>query len=130
MEIAAPIARMPNMPRVLIIPVVVAGSLLTIGASVAADPLHSVGRHLGIGWSDGYHSRAACPPRHPLLRTSPQPAKPVPWWMVPAEGDENLPSPAPGDITPNPGATTGPSLFRQPGEGSSNQASGGPSIMR
>ena len=38
------------------------GATLLAAAAAAAHGLHHhAGRHHGIGWSDGYHSRTACP---------------------------------------------------------------------
>jgi hypothetical protein len=115
------------MPRPLTLLLVSVVAVLSMAPIVRADYWHALGRHLGHGWGDGYHSRAACPPKQ-LLRSSAPPAKSVPWWMIPAEGAEPLP--APGEVLPSPSSATGPSLFRQPGEGSSVHPSAAPSIMR
>jgi hypothetical protein len=91
-----------------------------------ADVHQSMGRYLGIGWGDGYHSRNLCPPRHNAAQYTP--ATTTPWWATPAAPAEQLPHPA--EQLPHPAApirpstgnsirATGPSLFRQPGEGTS-----------
>ena len=98
---------------------------LTFGIAVAAVAVvpavkgelpHSLGRHMGVCWGDGYHSRTACPPKRgtvwfPTFESTP-PSGPVPWWKIPSPEGERLPTPAPSELTP------GASLFRQPGEGS------------
>jgi hypothetical protein len=109
--------------------------ITVIAAAMFASPLeaahpHHIGRYLGTGWSDGYHSRAACPPKRGLMHMAPQEAKPLPWWMIPAEDAQPLPKTAPQEELPIPDAATGPSLFRQPGEGSSIYPQPAPSIMR
>jgi hypothetical protein len=41
-------------------------AIVTVLAIVPAASAHGpghLGRHSGFGWSDGYHSRTACPPR-------------------------------------------------------------------
>lgn len=113
------------MPRLSLISLTATGLVLAIAQSGRAE-LPSVGRYLGVGWGDGYHSRTACPPKRHVAHhsypfaipaTAPQ-EKPIPWWKIPAVQPEEL-------STPEPTATTstfppsGPSLFRQPGEGSS-----------
>jgi len=60
--------------------------LATMPAARAELP-HPLGRYSGMGWSDGYHSQAACPPKAPLIIHKPvAPAKagPIPWWKIPA----------------------------------------------
>lgn len=105
-------------------------------ATLRAEPVSSIGRYLGVGWSDGYHSHAACPPKRHVVRAilpapsaapSSAPAKSIPWWMIPADNPENLP--APPDAAPSTSAP-GASLFRQPGEGASAHPPASPSIMR
>ena len=104
----------------------------TIPAARAHTP-NAVGRYLGIGWSDGYHSHTACPPKQhaiqqrqvgvPIMTTSPIAPAPasVPWWKIPAT-PERIPAPE-----PTPGASSaGESLFRQPGEGASVTALNAP----
>jgi hypothetical protein len=99
-------------------------SCVAILASVAIVPpargewIHSVGRYLGVGWSDGYHSHTACPPKRALKKAA-APAGPPPWWTIPADAAEPLPHPAAKrPISTSSPPTTGQSLFRQPGEGS------------
>jgi len=98
----------------------------------------SIARHHGIGWSDGYHSRAACPPKKivqhrsaAVFPASTPKSAPVPWWKIPPAPTEPamgepLPAPAAKEAAPTRFSTTsGPSLFRQPGEGSSVAAPSG-----
>jgi hypothetical protein len=94
----------------------VAIAALTILPLAKAEPPHSLSRYLGVHWSDGYHSRTACPPKRgavyfPVFESAPA-SGPVPWWKIPSTEGERLPAPT----TSQPG---GASLFRQPGEGSS-----------
>jgi hypothetical protein len=105
-------------------------AFLALAPALQAAHSHHLGRYLGVGWSDGYHSRTACPPKRHLLHAASQPTKPLPWWMIPAEDLEPLPKTAPDEQLPAPDAATGPSLFRQPGEGSSVYPHTAPSIMR
>ena len=91
-------------------------SLMVMPAAKAAIP-HSLGRHLGVCWGDGYHSRTACPPKRnvawfPAVEST-VPSGPTPWWKIPAPEGERVPTPSASEPTP------GASLFRQPGEGSS-----------
>jgi len=121
-------ARLPLLPCVAVVAVV------ALAQSVRGELPNSIGRHLGVGWSDGYHSRTACPPkRHTIHQiqhlavppTAPA-AKPIPWWKIPAE-PEPVPAPAPQPIgTTATFPPSGPSLFRQPGEGSSVTVQGTP----
>jgi len=74
--------------------------VLTVAGAANANYPHSICRWTGIGWSDGYHSHAACPPRpHAVAKQGV--AVPVgspnalPWWMTPASGAEQVPTPAP-----------------------------------
>jgi hypothetical protein len=101
-------------------------AVVSIVPTVRAQWHPGVGRCLGVGWGDGYHSHTACPPKgHILHHPHPGSAQaPVPWWKIPAaEGPrqaEPLPIPASSDPTGAPSSPpAGPSLFRQPGEGSS-----------
>src|SRR5215204_5518426 len=88
-------------------PVLLLSLILTVGALVSTargNWLNEVGRHLAIGWSDGNHSRNACPntPMSQRPGGTPQPS----YWRVTAPTTRaRLPA--------------GPSLFRQTGEGSS-----------
>ena len=120
--------------------VAIIGALTVVSIAPAAKAGWSdaVGRCVGVGWGDGYHARNACPPRGSACRHA---QMPTPWWATPATKVEPLPHPAArpegtGE-TPVPPQrptgiretsapfylrttpTTGPSLFRQPGEGSS-----------
>jgi len=101
-----------------IIRVVAVVALLSIVTIARADWTHTVGRYLGVGWSDGYHSRSACPPRH--MGTKQYVEEKLPWWATPAADAEQLPQPPPANAS---GAHAYPpgvaSLFRSPGEGSS-----------
>ncbi|HUE74049.1 MAG TPA: hypothetical protein VMP01_24425 [Pirellulaceae bacterium] len=38
--------------------------ILTTGATAQASWLNRLGRHLGLGWSDGYHAVDPSAPRH------------------------------------------------------------------
>jgi hypothetical protein len=94
-------------------------AIATIVTSARAEWHYSLGRFHGYGWGDGYHSRTYCPPS----RASGYSAKPAarPWWMMPAEQAGPLPHPAaqPAMESVQSWPAMGPSLFRQPGEGSS-----------
>jgi hypothetical protein len=48
--------------RILLATLTIAAILLA-GRAAFGHGTHHVGRHCGFGWSDGYHSRTACPPR-------------------------------------------------------------------
>jgi hypothetical protein len=131
---AAKAARVPRMSRTSFVSLVAAASFL-VGMPLAwAHSPNSCGRYLGIGWSDGYHSHTACPPkRHeihqrqidgPVMTTAPIAPAPVsiPWWKIPAAPNEAVPAepiPAPPAQTASSTTVSGQSLFRQPGEGSS-----------
>ena len=123
------------MPRLAFVSIVAAVLAVTVVPRARGELPHSMGRYLGVGWGDGYHSRAGCPPKrhiaHQAVLPGPLavhgPTTPTPWWKIPADGTardvELLPHPA--GIEPAPTGTspaTGPSLFRQPGEGSSVSA--------
>lgn len=106
------------MSRRLIFPFVMVVAIVASLPSLAGEPVHSLGRHFGHGWSDGYHSRAACPPkRH--FHSAPDPvAAPMPWWMVPAAEAEPLPYPSGKEpATSRYSPASGPTLFRKPGDG-------------
>src|SRR3954464_906006 len=115
------------MPRLMVLSLVTAVALCTATPNLQAASPHSFCRYCGIGWSDGYHSHTACPPKrhivHDKLAPPPRP-KPVPWWAIPAEQldtpqPELLPTPA--DQTPaisGTSSTSGRSLFRQSGDNS------------
>src|SRR5437762_702717 len=90
--------------------------ILTALPIARAELPHSIGRYCGIGWSDGYHSHTACPPKRHIVHHQSPPPKPVPWWAVPAAQPdtpqpETLPPPA-GQIpvTTGTSTTTGRSL--------------------
>jgi hypothetical protein len=125
---APPLARMLTMPRLLLVSLAGLLTLVTIVPAARGEVPHAIGRYLGMGWSDGYHSRTACPPKRHIVHHQPTPAPaPIPWWKIPAEGAEALPAPA----AQQPDTTrsfppSGPSLFRQPGEGSSVTVSSTP----
>jgi hypothetical protein len=117
---------------------------------------NTIGRYLGVGWSDGYHSHTACPPKPPIVHhrpapvpvvttmppvaaAMPAPARPqIPWWKIPATPVEPAPAePAASSAAqPAPPAQAGAaddssaarSLFRQPGEGSSVTVADGPKL--
>lgn len=91
-------------------PLVAAVTVLTILPAARGEFPHNAGRCLGVGWSDGYHSHTACPPKAHFVIHKPMAAvkpAPIPWWKIPAT-----------DAHPD----SGPSLFRQPGEGTSINA--------
>jgi hypothetical protein len=121
------------MSRQRILTVVTVLLILPAASTLRADHAQAVGRYLGVGWGDGYHSRTACPPKRHILHVTAAampnspPAKPLPWWMIPADSPENLPPPH--EETPSTSAP-GASLFRQPGDGSSVHPPASPSIMR
>jgi hypothetical protein len=109
-------------------------ALVPLLPAAGVEPVHALGRHHGIGWSDGYHSRAACPRRYYFghHRAAPS-ATSFPWWTAPTA--EPLPAaesellPAPTGQSPATSRTfppAGPSLFRQPGEGSAVPLSSAP----
>jgi cell division septation protein DedD len=123
------------MPRVSFVSLIVAVILLPIGPATLAHTPNAVGRYLGIGWSDGYHSHTACPPKQhaihqrpvgvPVMATgpvAPAPA-PVPWWKTPVT-PEPIPAPEP-QAAPS-SSSAGQSLFRQPGDGPSVTALNAP----
>lgn len=104
-------------------PIVTFAAIVASLPSWAGEPLHSLGRHYGHGWSDGYHSRTACPPKRQITAMPVPTAQPVPWWMIPADQAEPLPHPASQEPTTSRySPSSGPSLYRQPGEGSSPRA--------
>jgi len=106
-------------------------AIMAVMPRAQAEWHRSLGRTLGVGWGDGYHSRTACPPRRSVGYAVPQPHA-IPWWAIPASEGEPLPHPA----TPPTGGTAqshippGQSLFRQPGEGSSIVVPNGTGTMR
>lgn len=92
------------------LPLVAAVTILSIAPAARGEFPHNVGRYTGIGWSDGYHSRTACPPKQHLAIHKPVAAvkpTPTPWWKIPATDVQTA---------------NGPSLFRQPGEGTTLNA--------
>jgi hypothetical protein len=118
-----PPARMPAMIRRSLVSLIAAVSLVTIVPQAQAEVLGAMGRYLGVGWGDGFHSRAACPPRRHSGFNPYGPYYPgtLPWWTVPQEAE---PLPHPAAQTPTTSRATppaGPSLFRQAGEGSSGE---------
>jgi hypothetical protein len=117
---------MLNMHRISIVPIVAATLLVATESPATAQMPSSMCRWSGIGWSDGYHSHTACPPKpHAVHRAAPpvfntpvapiapvmvsSPAAkptPVPWWKIPASERERPapePMPAPMDsvVTPD-----------------------------
>jgi hypothetical protein len=114
----------------LILSLMATVALMHIAAHARADWHYSLGRHLGVGWGDGYHSRTACLPRRSVGYAGSQPS--TPWWAAPAVETEPLPQPAATQPTgpSHPHTSPGPSLFRQPGEGSSIVVPGGTGTMR
>src|SRR4029434_8944681 len=112
------IARMLSMPRGPFAPILAVVSVLTIAPTARAEFPLSVCRYLGCHWGDGYHSGATAPPkRHTSYYQRGEVPASVPWWQIPAAGEE-LPYPGPSAAS-RPFPPSGPSLFRQPGDGSS-----------
>lgn len=103
------------MPRRAIVPLLSIVMCFSLAAAAEANWLNGVGRYLGVGWSDGYHSQSNCPPKH-AGGNCPNCNPSTPWWATPAQS-EMLPHPARAPIGPH--MPTGPSLFRQSGDGSS-----------
>jgi len=119
---------MPAMRNLLTFSLLLAALVFPMTRVARAAWPHQMGRHAGLGWSDGYHARNHCPPRHNPV--GPHCAPPAPWWAIPAAEPipqvEPLP-PAAGQARfyrGQPASPRGPSLFRQAGEGSSILASG------
>ena len=115
------------MPRRWIVPRVLLVTTLLIAPAAQADWSHGPGRHWGIGWSDGYHAKNACPPRHSHNCPNCQP--PSPWWATMGQPAEALPPPAAMSPAPAAGRTrvpAGHSLLRQPGEGTTVTLTDGP----
>ena len=103
------LARMLNMLCQSIISIVAVMLVISIAPVARAQVPFSVCRWAGIGWSDGYHSHTACPPRsHAVYRAAPPvfsapvaPIAPVavapngsptpaalPWWKTPASHND------------------------------------------
>jgi hypothetical protein len=126
---------------------ITAALALSIVPAASGQSPNSCGRHLGIGWSDGYHSHTACPPKAhaihqrpmtvPFVTTAPAMRPPtsaaqVPWWKIPAAPThaappETIPGPVEPEAAPNP-TVAGQSLLRQPGEGTSVSDISGPRL--
>jgi hypothetical protein len=92
--------------------------VLTAGGVARANYPHSLCRWTGIGWSDGYHSQAGCPPKGHLVHRQAAivPAakvKPTPWWMIPAADAEQVPAPAPAPAPPDGSSVVGPDVLRR-----------------
>ena len=113
------------MPRRTILPLVAVIACLTFVPAARANWLNGVGRHLGVGWSDGYHATNGCPQKH-AASSDPNYTLESPWWSVLTPQNGQLPISASGRSH----RPAGPSLFRQPGTGSSviitDQPAGGP----
>ena len=92
------------MPRNAIFPLVLLGATLSVAPAARAHWFS--GRHWGVGWGDGYHAFNACPSNSTSA------------WAVGVPQAEILPHPTTRAVG-RPHAPSGPSLFRQPGEGSS-----------
>lgn len=113
------------MPRFPFRSIALICAMLLIATTARGEPAQSCGRYLGVGWGDGYHSRTACPPKRHVIHHlpaafAPPAAAPIPWWKIPAVDAETIPTPAPQlPATTTTFPPTGPSLFREPGEGSS-----------
>src|SRR5262245_31683435 len=91
---------------------------LTLVTIVSPARAHwgSLGRHLACGWSDGYHAANLCAPKAQVWSPN--------GWMSPLQA-EPLPHPGAAAQYRQP---AGPSLFRQPGAGSSVIVTDGPAI--
>jgi len=89
--------------------------------SAGAHWLNSVERWVGIGASDGYHSRTGCPPKQPCAARNYSSGYPA-TWAVP-EGPPIVPPATQSSAAP--GYRAAPSLFRQPGSGPSAAPAGG-----
>ena len=115
------------MPRLMIVSLITAAALFAAARNVRAAFPTSICRSHGIGWSDGYHSHTACPPKRHIVHHKPARAptpKPVPWWAIPADQHgapqpEELPAPS-GQTPPttSTSGTSGRSLLRQSGDSS------------
>src|SRR5262245_46078652 len=108
-------------PRLPLVPLLGFLTLVSIVPAARGQSPCYLGRYLGFGWGDGYHSHTACPPKwhFPHHQTMPA-ACSAPLWTVPPSVLEPLPpAPTPQPITTGSFPPRGPSLFRQPGEGSS-----------
>jgi len=132
------------MPRISLGSLVAATLVVSIVPAARAQSPNTIGRYLGVGWSDGYHARTACPPKPqvvhhrpvavPIITTVPAPAPtpaPVPWWKIPATPTETAPAepiPSPAQQSSAGDSSSGRSLYRQPGEASSMTGSGGPGL--
>ena len=103
------------MTRRTILTLVTVALMLTLVPQAYAHWPSTLGRHLGVGWSDGYHAQNDCPPGH--SRNLPYSSWEVPWWTFPAP--QTRPPPALAAPHARSGRPTGPSLFREPGEGAS-----------
>ena len=111
-----PVARMPPMTRRTILPPLAVVLTLTIVPLAQAHWFSDLGRHLGMGWSDGYHAQNDCPPQHGSAHCRSCSPQTVLWGnsAVEPEGLAHPRASHGGRHVP-----TGPSLFRYPGEGSS-----------
>jgi hypothetical protein len=104
--------------------IVTAIAILTAAHVAQARDPQSLGRCLGIGWSDGYHAPCECPPKGVAICKTPASclpvqkrmvvkAEPLPWWKIPASETQR------GVVvheSSHPSPAAGPSLFRQAGE--------------
>ena len=118
------------MPFRPIVPVSIILAVVSTGSIAQAGPGHSFGRYAGIHWGDGYHSRSACPPKRHAAWYGQATEAAAPWWTVPASELEKLPPPRQDGVMTPASRPAGPSLFRQPGEGSSTIGPPAPSILR
>ena len=103
------------MLRRTIFPLVLILAAVTLVPAAQAHWFSGLGRHLGVGWSDGYHAKNACPPQQ--AGGYPNGSAETPWWVVPGPQEEILPHP-PASSAARTHRPAGPSLLRQPGEGS------------
>jgi hypothetical protein len=108
------------MTRRTILPLLAVVLTLTVVPLAQAHWFSDFGRHLGVGWSDGYHAHNDCPPQHGSAHCRSGSPESV-WWGDSAKVSEGLPQAR--TLHGGRQARSGPTLFRQPGEGSSVNAS-------
>src|SRR5438270_10117774 len=105
---------MPIMPRISLGSLVAATLVVSIVPAARAQSPNTIGRYLGVGWSDGYHAHTACPPKPqrvhhrpvavpvvtaaPVMSAPTPTTAPVPWWKIPATPTET----APAETIPSP----------------------------
>lgn len=94
------------MTRGLIVLLASLAMVLTIVPAAQAGWGNEICRSLGFGWSDGYHSRTACPPKRTAFSHSWSPSRTCPTPMGPVDYVESyepaMPSPAVREPVPMP----------------------------